>query len=45
VIAEMHVVRMAELFQRHQVFTLDSDFSVYRKNGREPLMLIYPPRG
>ena len=39
------VVRMAELFEHHHVFTLDSDFSVYRKNGREPLTLIYPPRG
>lgn len=35
----------AELFERHPVFTLDSDFSVYRKNGREPLDLIFPPRG
>ncbi len=44
-LADACVVRMAELFERHQVFTLDSDFSVYRKNGREPLTLIYPPRG
>lgn len=44
-LADACVVRMAELFDRHQVFTLDSDFSVYRKNGREPLDLIFPPRG
>ena len=44
-LADTCVVRMAELFERHQVFTLDSDFSVYRKNGREPLDLIYPLRG
>ena len=44
-LADACVVRMAELFERHHVFTLDSDFSVYRKNGREPLTLIYPPRG
>ena len=44
-LADACVVRMSELFERHQVFTLDSDFSVYRKNGREPLTLIYPPRG
>ena len=43
-LADACVVRMAELYERHQVFTLDSDFSVYRKNGREPLDLIFPPR-
>lgn len=44
-LADACVVRMAELFERHQVFTLDADFSVYRRNGREPLDLIFPPRG
>lgn len=44
-LADACVVRMAELFKHHQVFTLDSDFSVYRRNGREPLDLIFPPRG
>ena len=44
-LADACVVRMAELFERHRVFTLDSDFSVYRKNGREPLDLIFPSRG
>jgi hypothetical protein len=37
-------VRMAELHDRHLVFTLDSDFSVYRKHGRVPLSLIHPAR-
>lgn len=41
-LADACVVRMAELFEHHAVFTLDSDFSVYRKNGREPLNLIRP---
>ena len=44
-LADACIVRMAELFDRHDVFTLDSDFSVYRKNGREALTLIFPPRG
>jgi predicted nucleic acid-binding protein len=43
-LADACVVRMAELFERHFVFTLDSDFSVYRKNGREALNLVFPPR-
>lgn len=38
------VVRMAELHEKHHVLTLDTDFSVYRRHGRQPLDLIIPPR-
>jgi predicted nucleic acid-binding protein len=41
-LADACVVRMAELHDRHDVLTLDSDFSVYRKHGRVPLKLIHP---
>ena len=41
-LADACVVRMAELHERHAVFTLDSDFSVYRNHGRESLSLIHP---
>jgi predicted nucleic acid-binding protein len=41
-LADACIVRMAELFGQHEVLTLDSDFSIYRKNGREPLALIRP---
>jgi len=41
-LADACIVRMAELYENHAVFTLDSDFSVYRKHGREPLALIHP---
>jgi predicted nucleic acid-binding protein len=41
--ADACIVRMAELNERHVVFTLDSDFTVYRKHGRTPLTVIYPP--
>ena len=41
-LADACIVRMAELFEEHCVLTLDSDFSVYRKHGREPLELIHP---
>jgi uncharacterized protein len=44
-LADACIVRMAELFERHLVFTLDPDFSVYRRNGREPLDLIFPSHG
>jgi predicted nucleic acid-binding protein len=40
-LADACIVRMAELHDRHAVLTLDSDFSVYRKHGREPLVLIH----
>ena len=41
-LADACVVRMAEIHDRHEVLTLDADFSVYRKHGRMPLKLIYP---
>ncbi len=40
--ADACIVRMAELHRTHAVFTLDSDFTIYRKLGHEPLPLIYP---
>jgi predicted nucleic acid-binding protein len=41
-LADACIVRMAEIHDRHAVFTLDSDFLVYRKHGRAPLRLIHP---
>ena len=41
-LADACVVRMAELYDKHHVLTLDSDFSVYRAHGRQPLALIRP---
>lgn len=41
-LADACIVRMAEIHDQHDVFTLDSDFSVYRKHGRVPLKLIHP---
>lgn len=41
-LADACLVRMAELNSDHSVLTLDSDFHVYRKHGREPIKLIYP---
>ncbi len=41
-LADACVVRMAEIYERHAVLTLDADFSVYRKHGRVPLTLIHP---
>jgi predicted nucleic acid-binding protein len=41
-LADGCIVRMAEIHPRHAVFTLDSDFMIYRKHDRNPLTLIYP---
>lgn len=44
-LADACIVRMAELHPRHAVLTLDGDFMVYRRHGREPLDLLHPAMG
>jgi len=41
-LADACVVRMAELFDDHAVFTLDSDFAVYRTSRNQPIALLAP---
>jgi len=41
-LADACIVRMSEIYERHAVLTLDSDFLVYRKHGRTSLTLIHP---
>jgi predicted nucleic acid-binding protein len=41
-LADACIVRMAELYDRHSVLTLDSDFLVYRKHSRVPFAVLYP---
>jgi predicted nucleic acid-binding protein len=43
-LADACLVRMSELHDRPRVFTLDSDFKLYRRNGRQAIPLIYPAR-
>jgi predicted nucleic acid-binding protein len=40
--ADACLVRMAELHPRSRVFTLDSHFRVYRRNGRQQIPLLAP---
>jgi uncharacterized protein len=42
-LADACLVRMAELLPQSLVFTLDSDFQVYRKFGRSSIPTISPP--
>jgi predicted nucleic acid-binding protein len=44
-LADLCLVRMSELFPRHPVITVDeSDFRVYRRNKRDVIPTICPPR-
>ena len=40
--ADACLVRMSELLDNSDVFTLDSDFHIYRKNGKDKMSLIIP---
>jgi uncharacterized protein len=41
-LADACLVRMCELTDNSTVFTLDSDFRIYRKNGKGEITLIIP---
>ena len=41
-LADACLVRLSELHDRSRVFTLDADFKLYRRNGRQTIQLIYP---
>ncbi len=41
-LADACIVRMAEIHDGNRVLTLDSDFTVYRKQGRFPIPLMHP---
>lgn len=44
-LADACLVRMAEIYPNSRILTLDSDFRIYRKNGREPLGAVLPEVG
>ena len=44
-LADLCLVRMSELYPQHVVVTVDeSDFRIYRRNKRDVLPLLCPPR-
>jgi predicted nucleic acid-binding protein len=44
-LADLCLIRMSELHPRHTVITVDeSDFRVYRRNKRETIPTLCPPR-
>ena len=44
-LADLCLIRMSELYPNHRVITVDQDFRIYRRNKREVIPLISPPRG
>lgn len=43
--ADLCLIRMSELYPRHSVITVDEeDFAVYRRNKREVIPIICPPK-
>lgn len=43
--ADACLVRMAERYAEGVIFTLDNDFSIYRKNGRQMIPTLTPAIG
>jgi uncharacterized protein len=44
-LADLCLIRMSELYPRHSLITVDeADFRVYRRNKREAIPLLCPPR-
>jgi predicted nucleic acid-binding protein len=41
-VADACLVRMSELYPDGAVFTTNGDFNIYRRNGRQPIPLIFP---
>lgn len=44
-LADVCLIRLSELYPEHSVITVDvEDFRIYRRNRREMIPLIFPPR-
>jgi uncharacterized protein len=43
-LADLCLIRMSELYPHHTLITVDADFRVYRRNKREAIPLLCPPR-
>ena len=41
-LADASIVRLSEMRDRVRVFTTDSDFQIYRRNGRQVIPLLAP---
>ena len=44
-LADLCVIRLSELYPKHPVITVDTDFRIYRRGRREAIPLIHPWAG
>lgn len=42
-LADACMVRLAEIHDDSKLWTMDSDFWIYRRNGRQEIPLLFPP--
>lgn len=43
-LADLCLIRMSEIYPDHELLTVDTDFRVYRRNKRDSIPLLCPPR-
>ena len=43
-LADLCLIRMSELHPHHTIITVDNDFRLYRRNKREAIPLLCPPK-
>jgi uncharacterized protein len=43
-LADICLIRMSELYPHHTLLTVDNDFRVYRRNKREAIPMLSPPK-
>ena len=43
-LADLCLIRMSEMHPHHAIVTVDTDFRVYRRNKREAIPLLCPPK-
>jgi len=43
-LADLCLVRMSEIHSRHTIITVDDDFRIYRRNKRDAIPLLCPPK-
>jgi hypothetical protein len=44
-LADACLVRLSEIYESSQVFTLDSDFHIYRRHGNKIIPTLMPDQG
>lgn len=43
-LADLCLIRMSEIYPEHELLTVDGDFRMYRRNKRDSIPLLCPPK-